>query len=645
LAGFVLGPLAREEIAMALHFRRIGGSVRGWLALVGLLSFGSFTPPATARDKHTVVVDGVTRTYLVDPGKDAATTPSPLVFVFHGSTLTALDAANLGIAKAWPEATVVYPQGVNYYGGSGWQDWWGEFADQDVRFVDAMFADLTTAYRVDPRRVYATGESNGGSFTWVLLAARPERFAAFAAVIYPDRENLAWASVPRPALYMNGDQDVENNPADWAEWTRDRLLRLNGCGAGSSEWMPGVILSQPCASGQPVLYARFHGGHNWPKTATPAVVSFFQGQALPADPPAAVPAAGGSAGEIVAGVGTHADFLVPGTAGDGGLARLAQLSWPSDVIVGPAGNLLLIADTWNHRIRQVNRFGIITTVAGTNVPGFNWAPRQEGDFSVFLPKALTVDRAGNLYVADDVQRRVIRIGTDGAIRAVAGVVPKGQNGIRFSGDDGPADQAELSFPYGLAVDADGNLFLSDTANHRVRKVGLDGIIHTVAGTGTPGFSGDSGPALQARLYQPWGLAIDREGRLLIADAGNHCIRRVSRDGTITTVAGNGTEGFDGDSGPAVAARLSFPAHLAVDSLGNVFIADTPSHRIRRVAPDGTITTLVGEGGTATSVPVGTPEGMAIDRVGNLYVADPTRHVIRKFAAVAAPGLVAGAPLP
>jgi hypothetical protein len=120
---------------------------------------------------------------------------------------------------------------------------------------------------------------------------------------------------------------------------------------------------------------------------------------------------------------------------------------------------------------------------------------------------------------------------------------------------------------------------------------------------------------------------------------------MSRDGVITTVAGIGTAGFGGDGGPAVAARLSFPAHIAVDSLGSLFIADGPNHRIRKVAPDGTITTLVGAGGTADPLPLASPAGMAIDRSGNLFLADPTRHVIRKFAGVAAPALVAGAPLP
>src|SRR5438132_516047 len=272
---------------MSPHRKSISPLVLRPLAVVLLFGVCSLSQPAAARDKRTVVVDGVTRTFYVDPGKDAATTPSPLVFVFHWYTGTWAQAAGFGIAKAWPEATVVYPQGVKYFGNYGWQDLLREFDDQDVRFVDAILADLTTAYRVDPRRVYATGISNGGSFTWVLLAARPERFAAFASVVSPDFGDLQWAGVPRPALYMNGDRDPAGNPLDYAEWTRDRLLRLDGCGADSVEWMPGVLLSQPCASGQPVLYSRFHGGHEWPKTATPAIVSFFQGQALAADPEAA----------------------------------------------------------------------------------------------------------------------------------------------------------------------------------------------------------------------------------------------------------------------------------------------------------------------------------------------------------------------
>jgi poly(3-hydroxybutyrate) depolymerase/DNA-binding beta-propeller fold protein YncE len=609
--------------------------------LLALLGLACVARPAAAREQRTVVVDGVTRTFMVDPGKDAATAPSPLVFVFHGAGSSATQAIGFGIANAWPQATVVYPQGLNNRNpipdasGLGWQLMPGDYGDQDLHFVDAMLADLASAYRVDARRVYATGFSIGGFFTWVLLAARPERFAAFAAIAGYDPGDFLWATVPRPALYMSGDKD-DVNPGDIAEWTREQLLRLNGCADQSVEWLPGTLLSQTCASGQPVLYSRFHGFHEWPKTATPTVVSFCQGQALSANPSITSVAEVANSGEVVAGTGAFT------FGGDGGPATAAQLASPRDVALDRAGHLF-ITDGVNQCIRQVNTEGIITTLAGLRIPSFKWLTRKDRPY--FVPEPITTDREGDIYVADNLQHRVVRIGADGTIRAVAGRQPPDTTGIRFSGDGGPALQADLSFPHGLAVDGDGNLLIADTANHRVRQVDASGTIRTVAGTGIPGYSGDGGPALQAQLYEPWGLAIDQEGRLLIADAGNHCIRRVSREGAITTVAGDGTAGFAGDGGPATAARLSFPTHVAADSQGSLFIADTHNHRIGKVAPDGTITTLLGEGGTASTVPLASTGGLAIDRAGNLLLADTFRHVIRKFAGVAAPGLVAGAPLP
>lgn len=598
---------------------------------------------ARATEQRTVVVDGIARTYYVNPGRDAATTPSPLVFAFHGLGSSPGIAQSWGIASAWPEATVVYPQGMPP-NEPGWQFGLGDSGDQDVRFVDAMLTDLARAYRVDLRRVYTTGHSNGGALSFVLLAARPERFAAVASVNFPDAGNLPWAAVPRPALYISGDQDTGHNPGDGAEWVRDQLLRLNGAGSQGAEWMPGVFLYPPAASGQPVLYSRFPGGHEWPPMATPAIVKFFQAHALPTDPRRASPPAWGSAGEVVAGTG-DADHT-----GDRGLATAARVCFPYDVTVDAAGRLIIADDSGTSfadgYLRRVTEAGIISTVDTVAAPGFNPRPRRQSPiYSSIAIKAITVDRAGNLYFADDVQRRVVRIGADGLMRSVAGIGPPDTTGIRFSGDGGPGVQAQISFPEGLAVDGEGNLFIADTANHRVRQVGADGIIRTVAGIGTPGYSGDNGPALQAQLYHPWGLAIDRDGNLLIADAGNHCIRKMSRGGRITTVAGDGTAGSDGDDGPATAARLRFPAHIAVDSQGQIFIADGPSHRIRKVGQDGSISTLVGEGGTVDPTPVASPAGMVIDRSGNLYLADPTRHVIRKFAGVAATGLIAGAPLP
>jgi sugar lactone lactonase YvrE len=194
----------------------------------------------------------------------------------------------------------------------------------------------------------------------------------------------------------------------------------------------------------------------------------------------------------------------------------------------------------------------------------------------------------------------------------------------------------------LAADSQSNLYFADSENNRVRRVDRNGVITTVAGTGTPGFSGDGGAAVAAQLYAPSGLAVDREGNLWIADAGNHRIRKVAPDGTIRTVAGTGTRGFTGDGGPAQSAQLDSPIAVAVDSQGNAFIADSHNHRVRKVGVDGVITTVLGARPTQ---PPYYPASIAVDRAGNLLVADPFNLRIWKVTGVAAPGLIAGQPFP
>jgi sugar lactone lactonase YvrE len=176
---------------------------------------------------------------------------------------------------------------------------------------------------------------------------------------------------------------------------------------------------------------------------------------------------------------------------------------------------------------------------------------------------------------------VRQVGTNGEITTVAGTGTGG-----FSGDGGLATDARLSVPAGVAVDGAGTLYIADQENHRVRRVGTDGKITTVAGTGTGGFFGDGGPATRAQLLAPAGVAVDGAGTLYIADTGNHRVRQVGADGKITTVAGTGTDGFSGDGGPATRARLWAPAGVAVDSSGNVYIADERNRRVRRVGADG-----------------------------------------------------------
>jgi trimeric autotransporter adhesin len=241
---------------------------------------------------------------------------------------------------------------------------------------------------------------------------------------------------------------------------------------------------------------------------------------------------------------------------------------------------------------------------------------------------VAVDAAGNLYIADlDVSRRVRKVSKE-MITPVAG------NGTRgFGGDNGPATSAMLAEPKGVAVDAAGNLYIADRANHRIRKVS-NGVITTVAGNGTPGFSGDDGPATSAMLNNPEDVAVDAAGNLYIADELNHRIRRVS-NGVITTVAGNGRRGAGDDNGPAASAQLLYPQGVAVDSAGNLYITARNDHRIHKVS-SGVMTTVAGNGmaglsgdnGPATSAMLKNPKGMAVDSAGNVYIADVGNDRIR-----------------
>jgi hypothetical protein len=216
----------------------------------------------------------------------------------------------------------------------------------------------------------------------------------------------------------------------------------------------------------------------------------------------------------------------------------------------------------------------------------------------------------------------------GTITTVAGT---GQAG--FSGDGGPAAQARLNFPFDVAVDAAGNVLIAVTDNNRVRKVSPAGLISTVAGTGKPGFSGDGGPATEAGM-NPWTLALDGAGNLFIGDSGNYRVRKVSTDGLITTFAGSGKGGFSGDGGPATEARFSGYGLGVDDAAGNLFIADTNNHRIRKVSPEGIITTVAGsgptgitkglsagDGGLATEARLNGPHNLALDRLGNLFFSE------------------------
>ena len=254
--------------------------------------------------------------------------------------------------------------------------------------------------------------------------------------------------------------------------------------------------------------------------------------------------------------------------------------------VDTKGNIY-IADFYNNRVRRVGPDGVITTIAGTGQEGFSGDGGPATQARLNVPSDVAVDAQGNVYIADSNNHRIRRVGPNGVITTIAGTGPVGGGEGRFSGDGRPATQARLNSPAGVVVDAQGNVYIADSDNHRIRRVGLDGIITTIAGSGDTGFgkggySGDGGPATQARLNSPDGMVVDAQGNIYIADTYNHRIRRVGLDGVITTIAGTGAEGYSGDGGPATQARLNYPAGMAVDAQVNIYIADEANHRIRRM---------------------------------------------------------------
>jgi len=290
-----------------------------------------------------------------------------------------------------------------------------------------------------------------------------------------------------------------------------------------------------------------------------------------------------------------------GYAGDGGPATSASLMNPEGIVVDSAGNIYF-ADKGNYAVREVNTGGTINTVAGPGslvfgAPLGDGGPATSANFawtnSLFVGMAM--DANGNLYISDSGHERVRKVTPAGIISTVAG----GATLPNFTGDGGPATSAGLFAPAGVAVDSAGNLYIADPLVGRVRKVDLSGNISTVAGTGTVGYSGDGGPATSAQILSPIGLAVDAKGNLYIAESGAGVphVRRVdASSGIITTFAGSGSSaGFSGDGGPAVNAQLNTLAGLALDKAGNLYIADAGNYRVRKVDTSGIITTVAGTG--------------------------------------------------
>lgn len=325
---------------------------------------------------------------------------------------------------------------------------------------------------------------------------------------------------------------------------------------------------------------------------------------------------------------------------------IAELGDWSDALQIVASNPTSYVGRSARRLRKIAADGTITTLAGNGTEEYSGDGGPSTAAQLDAPWGLAADSHGNIYIGDSGNHTVRKIASNGIISTVAGTAVRGS-----SGDRGIATHAQLNQPLGIAMDGAGNLFIAECLGARIRKVSVGGVISTVAGTGVPGYSGDGGPAVKAQLACPHGVAADASGNVYIADTGNQRLRKVSADGLISTIAGNGLNGFAGDGGPALNAQLFAPTSLALDSAGNLYIADTGNNRIRRISLNGTIDTVAGggqvpltssnDGIPATAAVLGAPQGVAVDSAGNLYIGDTQGNHVRRVSPTGIISTIAG----
>jgi gliding motility-associated-like protein len=326
----------------------------------------------------------------------------------------------------------------------------------------------------------------------------------------------------------------------------------------------------------------------------------------------------------------------PGWTGDGGPAISAEIFYPFNMEFDAAGNLYF-SEVGNHIIRKIDPGGIISTIAGTSQnAGFGGDGGLAKTAKLNSPTGIAVDKNGIVYIADWLNHRIRKIDAAGLITTIAGTGIVG-----YSGDGGPAINAKLNLEgaVDIALDSKGNLYISQPELFIVRKIDPAGIITTVIGNGIKGYSGDNGNALNAQLTLPNGLAIDKNDNIYVADAGSNTVRKISSAGMITTFAGSPGNGYSGDGGPATNAKFQIgsPTGLAVDGCGNVYVADYSNHVIRKIDPAGIISTVAGnnignvtgDGGPATSASIWFPANVAVDPSNNLYIPDAFNNTIRK----------------
>lgn len=332
-------------------------------------------------------------------------------------------------------------------------------------------------------------------------------------------------------------------------------------------------------------------------------------------------------------IATVAGTGTTGYSGDGGPATAAMISTTFGVTTDTAGNVYL-CDAVNNRVRKVSKAGIITTIAGTGAAGYSGDGGSALSATMDFPSGLSRDTSGNLYLSDSHNHVVRKITPSGTITTIAGTGISG-----FSGDGGPATAAKMTYSDGVYADIFGNVIIPDPGNYRIRKVDAAGIITTICGTGSSGTFGDGGPATSASIINPSDVTVDNSGNVYFTDFFAHTVRKISVSGIITTVAGTGMAGFSGDGGPATAAMLRNPVGIHVDGCGNLYVGDMLNSRVRKITPSGIISTIAGTataGYSGDGVPASTaslykPHGVHIDKKGNIYIADRENFRIRKIA--------------
>jgi prepilin-type N-terminal cleavage/methylation domain-containing protein len=312
-------------------------------------------------------------------------------------------------------------------------------------------------------------------------------------------------------------------------------------------------------------------------------------------------------------------------SGTGGFAdgtgAAAQVNTPAGIAVDTSGTVY-VADFYNHRIRKISPTGVVSTLAGSGTAGSSDGTGTAAQFN--YPYGVAVDSSGSVYVADIFNHRIRKISPTGVVSTLAGST--------FGFADGTGAAAQFFQPAGVAVDNSGTVYVADASNNRIRKISPAGVVSTLAGSGTAGFADGTGAA--AQFYGPTSVAVDASGTVYVADGSNNRIRKISPTGVVSTLAGSGTNGFADSTGSA--AQFNYPASVAVDASGTVYVADSSNHRIRKISPTGVVSTLAGSGtagfadGTGAAAQFSSPNGVAVDSSGTLYIADAYNHRIRKI---------------